>query len=93
MEIEFGNCRVAQDKVEVVGKFTARLSDLERMASESGYRNGSIAKDIIDAIASKVASEYLEKNRMEIAKAINLQEIVSAVQLKVVEGFSLQGRG
>lgn len=89
MLIGFKQCTVDEDVIEVVARFTAKLSELTKSVNKSNYEQESISQIIISAIAEKIAKEYIAANKMEITNAINLKEITDAIQIKIVEGFSL----
>ena len=90
MKIEFSDCRVDGDVITAVGKFVARLSELESLVT-SKYDDKSLAQRFLSAIAHKVADEYLKTNKMELVNAVDLKQITNAIQLKIVEGFSMRG--
>jgi hypothetical protein len=89
MNIKFSGSTVTDDAIKVVAEFSIALSDIEKMP-KSKYEKDSIVQQIISVIADRVASEYLATKKMEITNAINLKEITDAIQIKLVEGFTLQ---
>lgn len=89
MKVEFGDCKVEADVVSVVGKFTVKLEEIENLAMIGNYDTQSLISKAINAAADEIARSYLAQYKMQIANAISLKEITDAIQLKIVEGFSL----
>ncbi|HDZ37353.1 MAG TPA: hypothetical protein ENH62_03535 [Marinobacter sp.] len=89
MEIVFEKCTVTGESVEGIARFTVQMSDAAKIAQGGRYDTGSLSNRIIAAIASEVANAYLDVHKMDLIKSLNLKEITDAIQLKVVEGFSL----
>ncbi len=92
MEVEFSGCTVSGDTAIVVGRFVVQLSEIEERGKIHHFEHGSLAQEIKSLVAKEIADEYLEVNRMGLVNAIQLKEIVDGIQLKVVEGFSLNPR-
>ncbi len=89
MEIVFEKCTVTGECIEAIAKVTVQLSDVEKLAKGGRYDNDSLCRQVVDAIAQRVSCEYLASHKMDLIKSVNLKEITDAIQLKVVEGFSL----
>jgi hypothetical protein len=91
MKIEFEDCCVEGDVIRVVAKFTAQLSEIEKVP-ENSYEKASIRAMIMDAIISKISDEYLKMHKLELINSVDLKQLVDGIQLKIVEGFSLHSR-
>ncbi len=89
MKIKFEECEVDQEVISVVAKFTAKLSEIESRFSKGGYDTDGIMVLVRDAIVLKIAGEYLKEHKMKLVEAVDIKKITDAVQLKIVEGFSL----
>ncbi len=90
MKIRITDCKINGDEVEAMAKFTGTLKEIEKAGGR--YDRDSLQNIIIDSIASIVAKEYLKEKRMELVNGIDINQLINAIQLKVVEGFSLQQR-
>lgn len=89
MDVYFDKCEVKGETVEVVGKFVMSLADIEQRLKQGNYRTGSVADCIVGEVLQKIANEYLAEHKTEIMEGVDLDKIIKGVQLKVVEGFSL----
>ena len=89
MEATFSECTVDGDVVSVVGKFVIAMADLKDLLARDRYSHESLPQVITGIVAEKIAHEYLATHKMEITNSVNLKEITDAVQLKIIEGFSL----
>jgi len=86
MDVIFSDCVVNDKTVEIIGKFTCSLLEIK---DGVGGRYG-IYEQILAQIATKVANEYLKAHKMELTNEIKLKDLVDAIQLKIIEGYSLQ---
>ena len=90
MVIEFESCKVEDKVVTAVAKFTVALSDIDRVTNKATYEHESMPRRIAAIVAEKLAAEYLQHHKMEIINAVDIKQLKDALQLKVIEGFSLQ---
>lgn len=93
MKVEFRDTVVEGDTVKATATLVMAMSELEEVDYKNRYSSGqSLADAICNEVASKVAAAYLEKNKVALIDAVDLQKITNAIQLKIVEGFSLNPR-
>ena len=93
MDITFEKCVVNGDEVSAVIKLTSTLSELEVNLKHTGdHRINAVRHRCVELISQRLADEYLAEHRMDLAESLSKRTIVDAIQLKIVEGFSLQGR-
>lgn len=92
MDVNFEKCEVKGDIVEVVGKFVMSLADIKERLKHGNYANGSLGTGIMAEIVGRIAQEYLAEHKTEIMEGVDLDKIIKGVQLKVVEGFSLNAQ-
>lgn len=85
MDIEFVNCKITEEKIEVTGKFCVLISELQH----SSYSRQELKDAIFRSITEKMAEEYLKENKMKITEQIDLKKIIDGTQLKIIEKFSL----
>jgi hypothetical protein len=90
MKIEFSECKVDSETVQLVAKFSTRLEELPNLIKGPSYDSNSLPRVLLAHIAQKVADEWLKENKAALIKSVDLKMITDAVQLKIVEGFSLQ---
>lgn len=90
MNIEFSQCTINDKEVSLGLQFTSAFEEIQREVNkDSDYRHDRIPNAIVAVIAKQIAAEYMETHKMEIVAAISKEAIVNAIQLKIVEGFSL----
>lgn len=88
MEIELTKCTVTEDEIEIISKFTATFREFESQGLGS-YKYDGVLAQCKTSIADVVSREYLVAHKMEIVNEISQKELVDAIQLKIIEGFSI----
>jgi hypothetical protein len=90
MNIEFDSCVVSTGKMYALLRVAATFEELEKdQKAASSYRSDVIRKACIDKIASTLCEEYLKEHKMDIVNKLSKDDIVNAIQLKMIEGFSI----
>lgn len=89
MEVTFENCTVSKEVVQATCKVVMALSEIDKFVGKGHWDPDSIPGQIVRVIAEGVAREYLEIHKMNLINSVDLKQITNAIQLKVVEGFSL----
>lgn len=93
MKIEFRDTVVEGDVVKATATLVLAVSELEEITYKNRFSSGqSLADTICNQIASEVAAAYLKENKVALVDAVDLKKITDAIQLKIVEGFSLNSR-
>lgn len=94
MRVKFGDCSFEAGELSITGTFMGTFAEIESsFKSEHSYNNRSKLVDVVvQLVAAEVAKEYLASHKMDLVDSLSKQSIIDAIQLKVVEGFSLQGR-
>jgi hypothetical protein len=94
MDIEFKKCAVDGDAITYMLEVKCALGNLDASFFNSNTydKRRAITEMVANKIASAVAEEYLKQHKADIMNAVNADDIYKGVQLKIVEGFSLQGR-
>lgn len=93
MDIEFAECLVDEDKISLVLKFAATFQELQKTTqSSTSFHGDDIRNECLRAIADTVAQEYLEKHKMELVNSLSKEDIVNAIQLKIIEQFRIADR-
>ncbi len=92
MKVTFEDCVVEGQTVAMTGKFVMSLKEIEEGAKKERFGPESVNAQVMAAIAKEVAEQYLKEHKMELVNRIDLDAITNAVQLKVVEQFSLNQR-
>ena len=94
MKIDFEKCTVTESEIRLTAMFTTTFNELrqEDVREKSGYRFDEIKLAARTQIAAKIAEEFLSKHKMDLVNGLSKEDIVSAIQLKIVEGFSLNPR-
>lgn len=83
MEIKITEAKIEGNYVSAIATFHATLIEIEALGQIDRYS----AKV---KLAGRIAEEYLATNKSAIMDKVEIDKIVAGVQLKVVEGFSLQ---
>ena len=91
MEIEFTECIVSEQDVILTARFIMTFQELAKEVQRSSHYD-SIGDMVKRRIADKIAGEYAEKNKMSLVSAIKKEDIINGIQLKLIEGFTLQER-
>ena len=89
MKIEFTQAKVECEEVVVVAKLSTKLKEIEGDC-DSRYGGRNLKDHLFDEIAKRVADEYLKTKKMDIINGLDLQQIINAIHLKVIENFSIQ---
>jgi hypothetical protein len=90
MKMTIEKAELTGDEIRILAKFTASLDALAAEAAGArSYELDNVKHLVRSTVAEAVAKEYLREKKMEILNAVSLKEITDAIQLKVVEGFSL----
>ena len=93
MKLEIEKCSLNTNEVKLVCKFAATIDEIMGMCEkDDSYTIGSLRERILTRMAIEVSGEYLKKNKSEIIKSLNKDEIVNGIGIKIIEGFSLQRR-
>jgi len=93
MKLEITQAKLDGNEIEVVAKLHGSLHDIAQKAEKNEYgRYNAITRETLDKIATAVAEEYLAQNKMELINSIKKEDIVNAIQLKMIENFSIHGK-
>ena len=91
MKITFEQCTVSADEVHMVIKCVATFKDLAKESDAYTYK--SLKTKVADVIAQTIAAEVMAEHKMDIVNRLSHDDIVTAIQLKIIEGFSLNRGG
>jgi len=89
MKVTFEECTVKGETVEMMAKVSVNIREIEERSKVAQFGPECIHVQITAAIAKEVAEQYLKEHKMELVNSVDLKQITDAVQLKVVERFSL----
>lgn len=91
MEIKITEAKIEGNFVSALATFHSTLVEIEALGQVDGYSaKTEMAEKVVEKIADRIAEEYITANKSAIMENIDIDKIVKGVQLKVVEGFSLQ---
>lgn len=88
MKVKVTSSYLDDEDIKMVIDVEATRSELEKCGS-NGHYSKPLAENISEKIAEAVAKEWLELHKVEVMNGIDIDKIISGVQLKIVEGFSL----
>ena len=92
MKIEIKNCTVDGSDISVLMKVDATFEGFKEEADhQSGYRYDKVMKRCTEILAEKLTEEYLAKHKMDIINTLSKEDIVNAIQLKMIETFHVGG--
>ena len=89
MIVKINGISIKDTDIEMSAKIVMTAKEIEDYKVYSG---NSLADKVVEKIAAEVAQEYLKVNKADLVKTINSKEITDGIQIKIIEGFSLQSR-
>ena len=93
MKVKFTDAVVEGDVIKATASLVLAVSELEEITYKNRFSSGqSLSDAICNQIAAEVATAYLKESKVALMDAVDLQKITNAIQLKIVEGFSLNNR-
>lgn len=91
MRVEIEKCAMDSEQITVSAKFIATFESIA--TEEQGhYRYENLQKEAETIIATAIAEEFLKQHKMEIVKSLSKEDIVSGIQLKMIQDFGLGQR-
>ncbi len=91
MEIKITEAKVEGNYVSAIATFHSTLIEIEALSQLDRYSaKAKMAEKVAEKIAEKIACEYLKNNKAAIMELVDVDKLVKGIQLKIVEGFSLQ---
>jgi len=90
MKMEIEKCELTGGELRVLTRFTASFDEMKReCAGAKDYDLSTVRHVIREAVAKAIAEEYLASHKMELTNAISLKEVAEAIQLRIVQEYSL----
>ena len=91
MEIKITEAKIEGNYVSAIATFHSTLVEIESLGQIDRYSaKAKLAEMVAQKIADRIADEYITANKAAIMNGIDTNNIINGIQVKIVEGFSLQ---